>query len=77
MNNMNTSREHLTSLSDEAATLLDLGPGGSDDMAASLKALLDKLTTTSHTESAEKALQLLGTAVGTQSRRIESLKKPS
>ena len=74
---MNTSGEHLTNLSDEAAILLDLGPGGSDDVVASLKTLLDKLTATSHIESVEKTLQLLGTAVGKQSRRTESLQKPS
>lgn len=74
---MSTNGEHLTNLSDEVATLLDLGPDGSDDVTTSLKILLDKFTPTFHTESAEKALQLLGTAVGKQSRRPESPKKPS
>ncbi|KAF1365380.1 ARM repeat-containing protein [Lizonia empirigonia] len=57
--------QHPT-LPDEVTTLINLGPDDPETAVASLKTLLDRLTTTSHTESLEEGLQLLGTAVGKQ-----------
>jgi len=66
-----TNGEHTANLPDEVSALISLGPGASGDVVASLKALYNKLTTTPNSEPSEQALQLLGTAVGTESRHNE------
>ncbi|KAF9697438.1 hypothetical protein EKO04_004756 [Ascochyta lentis] len=63
---MSTNGEHHTTLPNEVAALVNLGPDGAENVVSSLKTLVDKFTTTSHTEPAEEGLQLLGTAVGKQ-----------
>lgn len=66
-----------TTLPDEVTTLISLGPDDPETAVASLRTLLDKLTTTSRTESLEEGLQLLGTAVGKQSMRENLMHEPS
>ncbi|KAJ4985665.1 GTP-binding protein [Stagonosporopsis vannaccii] len=61
-----TNGEHARTLPDEISALIDLGPDASDNVVASLKALYNRFTTTPDSEPSEQALQLLGTAVGTQ-----------
>ncbi|KAF2633755.1 ARM repeat-containing protein, partial [Macroventuria anomochaeta] len=63
---MSTNGEFWGTLPDEVTALISLGPDGSKAVDASLRTLVNKITTTSHTESTEEALQLLGTAVGKQ-----------
>ncbi|KAF3049746.1 hypothetical protein E8E11_004561 [Didymella keratinophila] len=53
-------------LADEVTALVELGPDSSDEVNAPLKSLLNKFSTTPRSESVGEALQLLGTAVGTQ-----------
>lgn len=66
---MTTTDGELTrNLPDEVSALISLGPDASGDVVASLKALYNRFTTTPDSEPSEQALQLLGTAVGTQSR---------
>lgn len=56
---------------DDTIALLEVEPKTSDAVAH-LKPLLDRFTTTSHTGPTEEALRELGTAVGRQSRYIQS-----
>ena len=67
---MSTNGEHGSTLPDEVSALASLGPDASDGVIASLKALLNKFTTTPDSEPSEQALQLLGTVVGQQSRHV-------
>lgn len=73
---MSASSDHDGTLPDGLRSLLERGPGSSDAVAT-LKRLLDELTTTPHTSSVEEALQLLGTAVGKQSRQYQLLQRPN
>lgn len=63
--------EQSTPLSDEVSALISRGPDASGDVIASLKLLYSRFTTTPNSGPSEQALQLLGTAVGTQSRHDE------
>jgi hypothetical protein len=72
---MSTNEEHSTDLPDEVTELLSLGSDGSEEAISRLRSLPDKFTSTSHTKSVQEALQLLGTAVGKQSRRVVSFSK--
>ena len=67
---MSTNGELGGTLLDLVTTLISLDPDGSKAVDASLRTLVNKITTTPHTESTEEALQLLGTAVGKQSRHV-------
>lgn len=74
---MSMKGEHERTLPDEVSALIRLGAGGPDDVDAALKVLLKKFTATSHSEQVEEALQLLGTAVGKQSRHTSLLNRSS
>jgi hypothetical protein len=52
-----------------------LGPGSSDESKASLKSLLNKFSANPRSEAVGEALQLLGTAVGKQSKNSLSKSK--
>jgi len=65
---MSTIDDRSRTLADEVTALVKLGPDSSDEVNAPLKSLLNKFSATPRSESVGEALQLLGTAVGTQSK---------
>lgn len=70
---MSTIEDHYRTLPDEVTQLVNVRPNNSDEVYASLKSLLKKFSATPHNESVGEALQLLGTAVGKQSKHLSNL----
>lgn len=66
---MSTSTESQTLLSNEVLELMNHGSTNLEEAGHTLKMLLDRIRAAPHTKPIEESLQLLGTAVGKQSRR--------
>lgn len=67
---MSTIDDHSRTFPDEVIALVELGPDSADEANAFLKSILNRFSTTPRSESVGEALQLLGTAVGKQSKSL-------
>lgn len=64
---MSANAEYGSTLPDEVSGIIGSGPDALN-VVATLRTLLDRFSTPPDSNSSEQALQLLGTAVGSQSQ---------